>query len=119
MSSSTPRPEIASQEDLGSRILLAQSRILQKVAHGGELEDGLEAFCKSIQEVFVGARCCVTLLDQQQQTLRVAAAPNLAPALVEALQGVTIGLAPGSCSAAAYENATVVSAALATAGPPG
>jgi diguanylate cyclase (GGDEF)-like protein len=114
MSSSTPPSEIASQDDLGSRILLAQSRILQKLAHGGELYDGLEAFCRSIEDVFVGARCCVTLLDQQQQTLQVAAAPNLAPALVEALQGITIGLAPGSCSAAAYENATVISATLAT-----
>jgi diguanylate cyclase (GGDEF)-like protein len=114
MSLFTSSSPTSDREDLGSRILLAQSRILQKVAHGGALEDGLEAFCVSIQEVFSGARCCVTLLDQQKQTLRVAAAPDLPRSLVDALEGITVGLAPGSCSSAAYDNETVISAALGT-----
>jgi diguanylate cyclase (GGDEF)-like protein len=112
MSSFTSSSTISDQDDLGSKILLAQSRILQKVTHGGNLEEGLEAFCRSIQEVFAGANCCVMLIDQQKQTLRVAAAPDLPRSLVEALEGITIGLAPGSCSAASYNNETVISSSL-------
>ncbi|MDH3255776.1 MAG: sensor domain-containing diguanylate cyclase, partial [Acidobacteriota bacterium] len=111
-----PAPDLstADREDLGSKILLAQSRILQKVAHGGELEDGLEAFCQSIEGVFAGARCCVTLIDQQNRTLHVAAAPTLPQALIDTIEGITIGLAPSSCSAAAYGNETVISSSVAS-----
>jgi diguanylate cyclase (GGDEF)-like protein len=107
--SSGPLP-VESREDLSSRILLAQNQILQRIVQGGSLSEGLAFFCKGVEEAVPGSRCCVTLLNQTDKTLKVVAAPRLPAAFVEAVDQITIGLGPGSCSAAAYNNETIVSA---------
>jgi diguanylate cyclase (GGDEF)-like protein len=101
---------VESREDLSSRILLAQNQILQRIVQGGSLSEGLAFFCKGVEEAVPGSRCCVTLLNQTDKTLKVVAAPRLPAAFVEAVDQITIGLGPGSCSAAAYNNETIVSA---------
>jgi diguanylate cyclase (GGDEF)-like protein len=110
-------PQLAAADHsttLTSRIFLAQSKILELVGNGVELEDVLHEFCLSLEELFPDSRSCVTLIDAATHSLEVLAAPSLPEDFRQSMTGLTIGLAPGSCCAAAYGNETVISEDLET-----
>lgn len=92
-----------------ARLFLAQSRILELVGSGAELADAFTEFCAGLEETFPGASSCVTQIDPSSQSLAVLAAPKLPDDFRNSISGLTVGLAPGSCCAAAYANETVIS----------
>jgi diguanylate cyclase (GGDEF)-like protein/PAS domain S-box-containing protein len=68
-----------------------QARILDGVARGVPLHATLDAVVEMIERWMPGGRGAVTRLDPDDGALRVAAAPNLDSACVDALEGLSVG----------------------------
>ncbi|MDH3744074.1 MAG: EAL domain-containing protein [Acidobacteriota bacterium] len=89
-------------------LLHKQLGVLDLLRREGDIDTVLSELCLTLETALPGARCSITLLDKEQ-TLNPAATPNLPDQYVDAVRGLTAGLAPGSSSAAAYRNQTVIS----------
>src|SRR5262249_60592099 len=64
----------------------------------------LDALCRLVEELSPTSLASILLLDRDGQRLRHGASPSLPQAYVEAIDGISIGPAAGSCGAAAYRN---------------
>ncbi len=106
----------ASESTLASQIFLAQSRVLEQVASGEELDSVLDGFCEHLEPLFAGSMACITSIVPSTQALKVLAAPSLPEAFRSCIEGLVVGLAPGTCPAAAYGNETVFSEDIAQDG---
>lgn len=83
-------------------LLDGQSRILAKINEDRPLAETLEAICRLIESQREGLLCSVLLLDDEGQHLLHGAAPSLPKEYCEAIHGISIGPAVGSCGTAAY-----------------
>ena len=96
--SPTRQPDPAS-EDLPSRLLLGQNRILTLLASGTPVDQVLTEYCHLLDHSIPDVHCCIMLRDAGDGTLRVGAAPSLPAALTEGLDGLTVSPGNGSCAA--------------------
>jgi diguanylate cyclase (GGDEF)-like protein len=109
---STPQTPDRPEDTLASpssKILLGQKRILGLVAGGTNLTGVLQEFCQILESAMPDGRCCIMLLDPSRQVLEVGSAHSLPASFRGLLDGISVGLAPGSCSAAAHRNQIVIS----------
>jgi signal transduction histidine kinase len=90
-------------------LLLAQTRVLELIAHGSPLEQSLDALLRLIETQCPGMRSSVLLLDPSGRTLRHGAAPSLPETFTRPLDGTRIGPDVGSCGAAAFTREPVIS----------
>ena len=112
---SSPRtPPSAADDDLASELLSAHRRLLDSIGEKTPLSGLLQQFCATLDEAIAPVCSCVMLYQPVERILNVGAAPGLPAELRRALDGLTAGLAPGSCSAAVHRNEVVVSRDLAT-----
>ena len=74
----------------------------------------LNYFLKGIQKIFPGMYCCVLTLDENEQTVRLLAAPGLPAIYSHAIDGLPIGPNAGSCGTAMYRKETVIVTDIAT-----
>lgn len=82
--------------------LRARSDMLEMVAKSSALKDILNVIVKQVQQESPFSLCSVLLFDQNEQCLRLGAAPSLPDFYNQAIDGVKIGLNVGSCGTAAY-----------------
>jgi len=85
-----------------------QARILEMIAMSAPLEDVLEHLVGLIESQLVGILGSVMLLDADGQHLRLGAAPGLAKAYTDAIDGLQIGSKAGSCGTAAFRRKAVI-----------
>jgi diguanylate cyclase (GGDEF)-like protein len=85
------------------------NRIHQLIAADAPLEEVLREVVLSIENFDPRLRGSVLLLDPILRTIHHGAAPSLPPAYVAQIEGLVIGPDVGSCGAAAYHGAEVVS----------
>jgi PAS domain S-box-containing protein len=85
-----------------------QTRILQLIAAGAELDKVLTVIALLIEEICPDTMCSVLFLNDRQTHLRYGIAPSLPVDYVEATNHVAIGPKFGSCGAAAATGARVV-----------
>jgi diguanylate cyclase (GGDEF)-like protein len=111
--SSPATPSPAADGDLASELLSAHRGLLDCVGEKTHLSGLLQQFCVTLDKAIAPVRSCVMLYQPTERTLNVGAAPGLPAEFRRALDGLTAGLAPGSCSAAAHRNDLVVSRDLA------
>ncbi len=104
-----PKTPVKTRPDATLELLHRQLGILDRLRREGDVELALAELCLALEATLDGARCSITLLDSQDQTLKPGAAPSLPRTYLDAVTGLTVGLAPGSSSAAAYRNRTVIS----------
>jgi PAS domain S-box-containing protein len=91
------------------RLLETQRDVLALIANGAPLQQPLSAIVKSVEALAeFDFRGSILLISEDGRTLRHGAAPSLPDAYNEAIDGLTIGPAVGSCGTAAYRNRTVV-----------
>jgi PAS domain S-box-containing protein len=90
-----------------------QSRLLERIAAGGELSEVLEGIVRFAEEHAGGAVTLMTL-EQGGDQLRLASAPSLSPAVAEAVRVAPVGPAHGSCGTAAFRRALVIARDIAT-----
>lgn len=83
-------------------LLDGQNYILQLIHEDRPLGEILTTICQTIEAQLDGLLCSVLLLDASRQHLLHGAAPSLPPDYCEAIHGLSIGPAVGSCGTAAH-----------------
>jgi two-component system cell cycle sensor histidine kinase/response regulator CckA len=94
-------------------LLAAEKRVLESISSRRELPDVLDLLCRLLEEQSGEMLCSVLLLDRDGKRLRHGAAPSLPPAYTQAVDGLVIGPAVGSCGTAAYRRQPVIVAVIA------
>ncbi|GAB93079.1 putative two-component histidine kinase [Gordonia rhizosphera NBRC 16068] len=82
--------------------------VLELVATGAPLERTLDAIIGSLEDLILGARCSILIVDPAGPTLRNGAAPNLPETYIRAIDGIRPGPRAGSCGTAAYLGEPIV-----------
>jgi diguanylate cyclase (GGDEF)-like protein/PAS domain S-box-containing protein len=100
-------------------LLAAQTHVLEMIAAGSPLPDLLHAIVELVEELAPQSLCSLLLVESNDAlgstpTIRLGAARSLPAAYNEAIDGLPIGPAAGSCGTAAYRRETVISADIAT-----
>lgn len=93
-------------------LLTGEKRILEMVAKGDSLAQILDNLCRLVEEQARGVLASVLLV--QGDRLRHGGAPSLPEAYTNAIDGVVIGPAVGSCGTAAYRRQQVIVEDIAT-----
>jgi signal transduction histidine kinase len=107
---STDRAEPTSVTSSESPFVSGQVEVLRAIALGAPLPEVLERLVLTIEAAAAGMRASVLLLADDGAHLRHGAAPSLPDRYNEAIDGLAIGPAVGSCGTAAYlDEATIVS----------
>ncbi|MBI1827847.1 MAG: PAS domain S-box protein [Planctomycetes bacterium] len=88
-------------------------RVLELLNEGRDLPQVLTALVKTAEAQAPDMRCSVLLLDNEQR-LRIAAAPSFVDEYNNAIDGVQIGPSVGSCGTAAYLGKRVIVEDIAT-----
>jgi PAS domain S-box-containing protein len=88
--------------------------ILQYLASGQPMAEILEKFVLAYESMLPGAKGSVLLMNPDGEHLRHGAAPHLPPAYCQAIDGIAIGPAVGSCGTAAFTGEPAVVADIAT-----
>ncbi len=88
--------------------------VLEQLASGAPLSAVLDRLARSYEEIFPGMLCSVLLMDPDGKHLRHGAAPSLPEAFCQAIDGVKIGPAVGSCGTAALTRQMTLVADIAT-----
>src|SRR5262249_48592401 len=87
-------------------LLSGEKRILEMMAKGDSLAQILDSLCRLVEEQTTGVLTSILLLDGTR--LRHGGAPSLPKAYTDAIDGVVIGPAVGSCGTAAYRGEQVI-----------
>lgn len=96
-------------------VIDGQKRALELAVHGAPLADILTVLVQTIEaQSSTHVLGSILLLDDSGSRLRHGAAPSLAPAYCEAIDGIEIGPTVGSCGTAAFHAKTVVVRDIAT-----
>src|SRR5882762_6732488 len=94
--------------------LAGEKRLLEMIARGDSRTAILDALCRLVEELASGSLSSILLLDPTANCLRHGAAPSLPGAYTEAIDGIAIGPAVGSCGTAAYRGEPVMVRDIAT-----
>jgi two-component system cell cycle sensor histidine kinase/response regulator CckA len=86
----------------------AQNLLLEQVARGASLHDGLEAVARVLEDQARGLRSSVLLVDEKAGCLRSCAAPSLPVEYTSRVDGIPIGEEEGCCGTAAYRGERVI-----------
>ena len=86
----------------------SQSLVLERITTGAPLREVLDLLVNTIEARSDGMLGSVLLLDDKGRWITHGSAPSLPRAYTEALDGIEIGPAVGSCGTAAYEGRQVV-----------
>ncbi|MCQ4084723.1 SpoIIE family protein phosphatase [Streptomyces sp. RB6PN25] len=92
-----------------TQLLAAEQRaLLEQIARQAPLEEILDGMARAIEELSPGTIATVLLVDPDGRHLRHGAAPSMPAFYNEAVDGLAIGEATGSCGTAAHRRAPVV-----------
>lgn len=86
----------------------SQSLVLERITTGAPLREVLDLLVHTIEARSDGMLGSVLLLDADGKRLTHGAAPSLPLSYTEAIDGIEVGPAEGSCGTAAYEGRQVV-----------
>jgi len=96
-------------EQIQKENMLAKKRlILEMIAKGKPIQDILHQIILSSEQLSNQAICSLLLLDKSERYLHIGAAPSLPESFNNAVEGLEIGPAVGSCGTAAYLKKKVV-----------
>ncbi|MGH9576944.1 MAG: Fis family transcriptional regulator, partial [Terriglobales bacterium] len=90
------------------------TRIVEMTARRAPLGEVLEAVCLAVERQLPRTLCSVLLMDGDGAHLRSGAAPSLPVDYSDAVDGLAIGPAAGSCGTAAFRKQLVVVADVRT-----
>jgi diguanylate cyclase (GGDEF)-like protein/PAS domain S-box-containing protein len=110
---------VATTRDVSERaraeaLISSQATILRLIAEGAPLSETLGTICAVVERQLPDALCSVMLVDDEENVLRLGAAPNLPGPYARACSRVAIGPASGACGTAAHLGSQVVVADVAT-----
>jgi len=85
-----------------------KNALLEMIARGAPLAATLDKLVRLIEGQLDGGYCTVMLLNPDGATVHSAAGPSMPPDYLDALNGLPIGPAAGSCGTAMYSKETVI-----------
>jgi len=85
-----------------------RNRIFELLANGAAMSDILTQIVNYVEQSRSGMQCSILRLDDTGKRLLLGAAPSLPEAYNEAIDGLLIGDAVGSCGTAAFRNERVI-----------
>src|SRR6266513_1862833 len=97
-----------SQRKRREALLAGENRVLEMVAKGDSLAEILDSLCLLVEEQSSGVLASILLMDPNGKQLRHGAAPNLPQPYTNAIDGLVIGPAVGSCGTAGYRAEQVI-----------
>jgi PAS domain S-box-containing protein len=83
-------------------LLSQEKRLLEMIARGSLFSVVSNALCEVVEKLSEGSLCSILLLDPNGNRLWHAAAPSLPKSYTDAIEGLVIGPAAGSCGTAVY-----------------
>ncbi|MBV8661462.1 MAG: EAL domain-containing protein, partial [Hyphomicrobiales bacterium] len=86
-----------------------QAKVLEMIAVGAPVEAALDCLVRLVESQLSGVSGCVLLVDPDQPRLRRGAAPSLANAFADGLEGLAIGPNALCCGTALYRREPVAS----------
>ncbi len=95
-------------------LLQTQTRILESIAAGSDLQQVFNSLCLLLEQQSPGVLCSILLLDAEAGRMRAGAAPSLSHEVAAALDGLVIGEGTGSCGTAAYRGEAIFVTNVAT-----
>ncbi|NOY28909.1 MAG: GAF domain-containing protein, partial [Planctomycetes bacterium] len=95
-------------------LLAGEKQILEIIATSNSQDGGLTELLEFIESQSGGMICSILLLDDDGIHLRCGASGNLPEEYCQAIDGIEIGPAVGSCGTAAFSDKTVVVSDIAT-----
>lgn len=102
------------ERKLMERRLEDERATLGMIARGSDLTEVLDAICVRVERHLHGGLASIHVMDAGGTHLRHGSAPRLAPAYIEALDGIEIGPNAGSCGTAAFTRKPVIVADVGT-----
>jgi PAS domain S-box-containing protein len=93
---------------LAAQLRDGKNALLEMIARGAPLKDTLERLVLLIEAQLNGGLCTVMLLNPDGVTVQSGAGPSMPRDYMEALNGLPIGPAAGSCGTAMHRKQTVV-----------
>ncbi len=114
MASSTELIELMAERRQEEALKDAEQRILRAIVEDVPLPEILDLACRALESVLDNALCSVLLLSRDGKHLTHGAAPHLPRTYSNAIDGVAIGPAVGSCGTAAHTGETVIVEDIAT-----
>src|SRR5438876_1118683 len=97
-----------SQRKRREALLAGENRVLEMVAKGDSLANILDSLCLLVEKQSSGVLASILLMDPNGKQLRHGAAPNLPQPYTNAIDGLVIGPAAGSCGTAGYRAEQVI-----------
>src|SRR5471032_1203970 len=97
-----------------SALLDAQSRIIDHMACDRDLHESLSEIARLVEKLAPPAICSILILQPDGRRLRVGAAPSLPEPYNQAMDGLEIGPAVGSCGTAAHRREPGIVSDIAT-----
>lgn len=94
--------------------LAAQARVMKMVLHGDDLQAILEDIARMVEQLAPQSLCSVLLLSEDGEHFERSAGPSLPSLFHQAILQLTVDPATGSCGAAAYRRAPVVTTDIAS-----
>ena len=95
-------------------LLGAENSVLEMLAQGHPLGRVLDELCRRVEGILRDSYVSIMLLDSDDNRLWYAASGSLPRAYTEALDGLAIGPAHGSCGTAVFRNEPVIVPDIAT-----
>src|SRR5215467_5663416 len=83
-------------------LLSEEKRLLEMIARGSLFSVVANALCEVVEKLWEGSLCSILLLEPNGNRLWHAAAPSLPKSYTDAIEGLVIGPAAGSCGTAVY-----------------
>jgi signal transduction histidine kinase/ActR/RegA family two-component response regulator len=95
-------------------LLNIQKDALGRLAKGYALKEILDVLAKGFEEIFIGARCSILLLNNEKKRLYNCSSPSLPEEYLDYINGTKIGPSAGSCGTAVYEGQIIIVENIAT-----
>ncbi|MFT4577534.1 MAG: transcriptional regulator with GAF, ATPase, and Fis domain [Nitrospinales bacterium] len=102
------KKQVLNERVRAEALLNIQKDALGRLAKGYSLKEILDILAKGFEEVFIGSRCSVLLLNKEKKRLYNCSSPSLPEEYLDYINGTKIGPSVGSCGTAAYEGEIII-----------
>jgi GAF domain-containing protein len=94
--------------DEPARFIEEERRVVEMMGRGASFQEVLDTLTHAIEKMAPNCFCTILLLDEDRRRLMKGSGGSLAPAYVDAVNGMEIGPEVGACGTAAFRNETTV-----------
>ncbi len=102
------------EHERAQSLLAGEKRILEVISTSSSHDGGLTELVEFVEAQSGSVACAIMLVDEVASRLRNGASPNLPSSIVDAIDGMSVGVSTGVCGRAAFLNQVVAVTDIAT-----